>query len=70
RVGPTSIRSWGTSPTGHGWHGPGTWRRERETRYYQDVLDGTSADYHPYAAHRAETCWSHRSQGAVAIAGG
>ncbi|KAH9307341.1 hypothetical protein KI387_035252, partial [Taxus chinensis] len=34
-----------------------------EARYYQDVLDGTGADYQPYAAHRAETSRSQRSQG-------
>ncbi|KAH9305793.1 hypothetical protein KI387_010197, partial [Taxus chinensis] len=41
-----------------------------EARYYQDVLDGTGAEYQPYAAHRAETSQSHRSQGAAATAGG
>ncbi|KAH9330362.1 hypothetical protein KI387_002470, partial [Taxus chinensis] len=41
-----------------------------EAWYYQDVLDGTGADYQPYAAHRVETFQSHRSQGAAAIAGG
>ncbi|KAH9288640.1 hypothetical protein KI387_032757, partial [Taxus chinensis] len=41
-----------------------------EARYYQDVLDGTRADYQPYAAHRAETLRSQRSQGGAAIAGG
>ncbi|KAH9291946.1 hypothetical protein KI387_042868, partial [Taxus chinensis] len=35
-----------------------------EARYYQDVLDGPGADYQPYAAHRAETSRSQRSQGA------
>ncbi|KAH9305103.1 hypothetical protein KI387_009507, partial [Taxus chinensis] len=41
-----------------------------EARYYQDILDGTGADYQPYAAHRAETSRSQRSQGGAAIAGG
>ncbi|KAH9325749.1 hypothetical protein KI387_005927, partial [Taxus chinensis] len=41
-----------------------------EARYYQDILDGTEADYQPYAAHRAETSRSQRSQGGAAIAGG
>ncbi|KAH9313548.1 hypothetical protein KI387_022175, partial [Taxus chinensis] len=41
-----------------------------EARYYQDVLDGTGADYQPYAAHRAETSQSQRSHGGAAIAGG
>ncbi|KAH9327650.1 hypothetical protein KI387_007828, partial [Taxus chinensis] len=41
-----------------------------EARYYQDVLDGTGADYQPYAAHRAETSRSQRSQGGAATAGG
>ncbi|KAH9310305.1 hypothetical protein KI387_044710, partial [Taxus chinensis] len=41
-----------------------------EARYYQDILDGTGADYHPYAAHRAETSRSQRSQGGVATASG
>ncbi|KAH9326740.1 hypothetical protein KI387_006918, partial [Taxus chinensis] len=41
-----------------------------EARYYQDILDGTGADYQPYAAHRAENSQSQRSQGGAAIAGG
>ncbi|KAH9297434.1 hypothetical protein KI387_029116, partial [Taxus chinensis] len=41
-----------------------------EAWYYQDVLDGTGADYQPYAAHRLETSQSQRSQGGVATAGG
>ncbi|KAH9298357.1 hypothetical protein KI387_030039, partial [Taxus chinensis] len=41
-----------------------------EARYYQDILDGTEADYQPYAAHRAETSRSQRSQGGVATTGG
>ncbi|KAH9298626.1 hypothetical protein KI387_030308, partial [Taxus chinensis] len=39
-------------------------------RYYQDILDGTGADYQPYAAHRAETSRSQRSQGGAATTGG
>ncbi|KAH9327799.1 hypothetical protein KI387_043733 [Taxus chinensis] len=34
-----------------------------EARYYQDILDGTGADYQPYAAHRAETSQSQRVSG-------
>ncbi|KAH9300141.1 hypothetical protein KI387_011724, partial [Taxus chinensis] len=41
-----------------------------KARYYQDILDGTGADYQPYAAHRAETSWIQRSQGGAATAGG
>ncbi|KAH9315854.1 hypothetical protein KI387_024481, partial [Taxus chinensis] len=41
-----------------------------EAQYYQDILDGTGADYQPYAAHRAETSRSQRSQGGEATAGG
>ncbi|KAH9310190.1 hypothetical protein KI387_038101, partial [Taxus chinensis] len=41
-----------------------------EAWYYQDVLDGTGADYQPYAAHRADTSQSQRSQGGAATAGG
>ncbi|KAH9289732.1 hypothetical protein KI387_004693, partial [Taxus chinensis] len=40
-----------------------------EARYYQDVLDGTGAEYQPYAAYRAETSHSQRSQGGAATAG-
>ncbi|KAH9300150.1 hypothetical protein KI387_011733, partial [Taxus chinensis] len=41
-----------------------------EARYYQDILDGTRADYQPYAAHRVETSRSQRSQGGAATTGG
>ncbi|KAH9305666.1 hypothetical protein KI387_010070, partial [Taxus chinensis] len=41
-----------------------------EARYYQDVLDGTRAEYQPYVAYRAETSRSQRSQGGAATAGG
>ncbi|KAH9324202.1 hypothetical protein KI387_004380, partial [Taxus chinensis] len=41
-----------------------------EAQYYQDILDSTGADYQPYAAHRAETSQSQRSQGGAATAGG
>ncbi|KAH9324198.1 hypothetical protein KI387_004376, partial [Taxus chinensis] len=35
-----------------------------------DILDGTGADYQPYAVHRAKTSQSQRSQGGVATAYG
>ncbi|KAH9304772.1 hypothetical protein KI387_009176, partial [Taxus chinensis] len=49
------------------WHARYMEARE-EARYYQDILDGTGADYQPYAAHRAETSPSQRTQGGAAIA--
>ncbi|KAH9332166.1 hypothetical protein KI387_044310, partial [Taxus chinensis] len=40
-----------------------------EARYYQDILDSTGVEYQAYAAHRAETSHSQRSQGRAATAG-